>query len=297
MKVLVLGATGFIGFPAAQALARAGHTVYGLARTQAKGKILAAEEIVPVLGDVDSDAWITLIATLDVILDAVGGPQQASLARTMFERVTKAVGDLRPTDAPLLSYIYTSGTWVHGDSRTDIVTDTTPILRPAELVAWRPAIEQLVVRSSAVNGIVVRPALLYGRAASLLAPLFESASQGRVVWPGTPGGRYAVIHVDDLADLYVRVAEKASLVGGKIFDAANPNTESVDDLLQRLVQVSGAEGPYEYRKPETLYEEALQSTALLRPYLGNALLGWSAKKPGLVEGLSMYYAAWLATST
>ncbi|KAJ7160363.1 hypothetical protein C8R46DRAFT_1164811 [Mycena filopes] len=296
MKVFVLGATGFVGFPAAQALARAGHIVYGLARTQAKAKTLAAEEIIPVLGDADSDAWIPLIATLDVILDAVGGPQLASLTRTTFERVTNAVRDLRPTHAPLLSYVYTSGTWVHGDSRTEIVTDTTPILRPVELVAWRPAIEQLVLRSGAVNGIVVRPTLVYGRTASLLAPLFQSASQGRVVWPGTPGGRYAAVHVDDLADFYVRVAEKAaSLVGGKIFDVGNPNTESVDDLLQRLVQVSGAKGPYEYRKPENLFEEALQSTALVRPYLGNALLGWSAKKPGLVDGLETYYAAWLAT--
>ncbi|KAJ7022578.1 hypothetical protein C8F04DRAFT_1048942 [Mycena alexandri] len=291
MKVLVLGATGFIGLPAAQALSRAGHMVYGLARTQSKAKMLAAEEIIPVLGDVDSDAWIPLIATLDAILDAVGGPDQASLARTTLERVTKAATELRPAGAPLLSYIYTSGTWVQGDSRTDVVTDTTPIVRPVELVAWRPAIEQLVVRSTAVNGIVVRPALLYGRSASILAPLFKAASQGRVVWPGTPGGRYSVIHPDDLADLYVRVAEKASLLGGKIFDAANPSTESVDDLLQKLVQISGAKTPYEYRKPENLFEEAVQSTGLVRPYLANTLLGWCAKKPGLIDGLDTYYAA------
>jgi nucleoside-diphosphate-sugar epimerase len=110
-------------------------------------------------------------------------------------------------------------------------------------------VEQLIVRSTAVNGIVVRPALLYGRAASILAALFEKAAQGRVVWPGTPGGRYALIHPDDLSDLYVRLAEKASLMGGKIFDAANPNTESVDELLQKLVQISGASG-YEYREPK-----------------------------------------------
>jgi hypothetical protein len=36
--------TGFIGFPAAQALARAGHIVYGQTRSEAKAKQLAAEE-------------------------------------------------------------------------------------------------------------------------------------------------------------------------------------------------------------------------------------------------------------
>ncbi|KAJ7696316.1 hypothetical protein B0H17DRAFT_1007874 [Mycena rosella] len=259
--------------------------------------MLAAEEIIPISGDIDSDAWSPLISTLDVVIEAIGGGDLKTLGNTTFERVTKAATELRPAGAPFLSYIYSSGTWVHGDSRTETVTDTTPISRSVELVAWRPTLEQLVVRSTAVNGIVIRPALLYGHSASLLAELFKSASEGHVAWPGTPGGRYAMIHVDDLADLYLRLAEKAHLVGGKIFDAANPNTESVDELLQKLVVVSNAKGPYEYRKPENLFEEAIASTQLIRPYLANALLGWSTKKPGLVEGLENYYAAWLASST
>ncbi|KAF7332936.1 NAD(P)-binding protein [Mycena venus] len=295
MKVLVLGATGFIGFPAAQALARAGHIVYGLARTEAKAKILAAEEIIAILGDLDSNVWLPLIATLDAIIETVSASPDGS--RSIFERTVKAAKELRPAGAPLLSYIYTSGTWVHGDNRTDIVTDTTPIARPVEILAWRPAVEQLIAHSTTVTGVVVRPALLYGRSASILAPLFKGAlSEGKVVWPGTPGGRYAVVHADDLADLFVRVAERAPLLGGKIFDAANSQTESVDELLQKLVQISGAKGPYEYRKPENLYEEAIQATTLVRPYLANALLGWSPKKPGLVESLDIYYAAWRASS-
>jgi NAD dependent epimerase/dehydratase family enzyme len=37
-------ASGFIGFPAAQALVRAGHNVYGLTRSAQKAKQLIAEE-------------------------------------------------------------------------------------------------------------------------------------------------------------------------------------------------------------------------------------------------------------
>ncbi|KAJ6517235.1 hypothetical protein C8R47DRAFT_1062927 [Mycena vitilis] len=294
MKVLVLGATGFIGFPAAQALVRAGHTVYGLARTEAKAKVLAAEEIIPVLGEVASDVWLPLIASFDAVIEALTGSPDGSPA--LFERVAKAAAELRPAGAPLIAYIYTSGTWVHGDSRTEAVTDTTPLTQPVKLVVWRPALEQLVIRSTAVNGIVVRPSLLYGRGASILGLLFKTAKEGQVVWPGTPGGRYSVVHPDDLADFYLRATERASLVGGKIFDASNGTSQSVDDLLQRLVQVSGAKG-YEYRKPENLFEEALASSGVVRPYLANALLGWCTKKPGLVDGLETYYAAWLASAT
>ncbi|KAJ7439113.1 hypothetical protein FB451DRAFT_1344325 [Mycena latifolia] len=294
MKVLILGATGFIGFPAAQALVRAGHTVYGLARTPAKAKLLAVEEVIPIIGDVDSDAWIHLIPTLDVLIVAVMVDPKVLLS--IFEKTVKAAQEARPAGAPLLSYIQTSGTWVHGDNRTDVVTDTTPITAPVAIVSWLPELEQRVVRSTAVNGIVIRPSLVYGRSASNFAPLFRAASQGRVVWPGTPGGRYALVHTDDVADLYVRTAEKALLVGGQIFDASNPTTESVNELLQKLVEVSGATGQYEYTKPANLLEEAISSTALVRPYLANALLGWSVKKQSLTEGLESYYAAWLAST-
>ncbi|KAK6971762.1 NAD(P)-binding protein [Favolaschia claudopus] len=293
MKVLVLGGTGFVGFPAAQALVRKGHTVYSLARSEGKEKILAAEEIIPISGDVSSDSWIPLIATLDVVIETVTGSADGS--RSVLERVEKAATALRPPGSPLLSYIYTSGTWVHGDSRTSTVTDTTPIVAPAKLVAWRPAIEQLVVTSTVLNGIVIRPSLLYGRSASIFGMLFKAAAEGRVSWPGTPGGRYALVHADDLAELYVLCAEKASVVGGKIFDAANPVTESVDDLLEKLVRVSGAKAPYEYREPADAFEEAITTNTLLRPYLANALMGWTPKKQGFIDGLEMYYAAWQAS--
>ena len=53
------------------------------------------------------------------------------------------------------SYIYTSGIWVYGDDRQNFVTDTTPINNPVALVAWRPAVEQQVVTSQVLNGVVV----------------------------------------------------------------------------------------------------------------------------------------------
>ncbi|KAF7979282.1 hypothetical protein HWV62_42980 [Athelia sp. TMB] len=298
MKVLVLGASGFIGLPAAQALVRAGHEVFGLTRSEEKGQFLAAEEIIPIVGEVTSpETWVHHIATLDAIIDAVGGSADIrALSASLLAAVSAACASLRPAGAPKLAYIYTSGTWVHGDDRTNTVTDTTPCTQPAALVAWRVSQEQAVLANPHVNGIVVRPALLYGRTGSLLSPLFaaaRAAGDGEFTWAGRQGGRYAVVHTDDLAALYLLVTERASLVGGRVFDAANDMTESVDDVLGALARVSGAKG-WAYTEPANLYEEALASTTLVRPYLARALLGWQPRKAGLVDGLSVYYAAWLA---
>ncbi|KAJ7720865.1 hypothetical protein DFH07DRAFT_872228 [Mycena maculata] len=226
-----LNLPGYIGLPAAQALVRAGHIVHGLARTLAKAKLLAADE----------NTWIRLIPTLDAVISAISADPNVLLAT--IEKVDKAAQETRPAGAPLPSYIWTSGTWIQGDGMHEI----------------------RIVRRTAVNGIVVRPALIYGRN---FAILFKCTSEGRVVWPGTLAGRYTLVHIDDVADL--------RSWSGKIFDAASPTTESVDELLQKLVRV-------------------IASTALVRPYLANALLGWTVKKQGLTDGLETYYAAWLAS--
>ncbi|KAF8231059.1 NAD(P)-binding protein, partial [Tricholoma matsutake] len=258
-------ASGFIGFPVAQALIRAGHHVIGVTRSETKAKQLATEEIVPIVGDVaTSDAWIHFIKDIDVIIDAVGGLANLPvLSQLILLAISKAAQATCPLHVPKVTYIYTSGTWVHGENRNDIVSDTTPITSPADIVAWRPAQEQRIIEEMTLNGLVICPSLLYGRGASLLAPLFKSASEGHVMWPSTLGGRFALIHPDDLTNLYVHATEKSSIVGGKIFDASNDFTESVDNFLAVLIKVSGAQGPYEYIKPSNAYEVALAMTSLV----------------------------------
>ncbi|KAG7444423.1 NAD(P)-binding protein [Guyanagaster necrorhizus] len=255
MKVLVLGASGFIGFPAAQALARAGHIVYGQTRSAQKAKQLSAEEIIPIVAEPVSPKWLNIVPTLDVIIEAIGGSAKiAFLSAEILQAVIDTVKSSRDPSAPKLTYIYTSGTWVHGDNRTDIVTDTSPLTNPVELVKWRPAHEQRVMKEPTLNGIVIRPSMLYGRSGSIFATLFGEAEKAKkegrkLTFAGRPGGRFALVHADDLADLYVRVAEKAAICGGKAFDAANDFTESVDEILAVVAKVAGVEDGFAYREP------------------------------------------------
>ena len=216
--------------------------------------IILTNTVIPIVGEIDNPGrWVDIVKDLDAVIECLGGVADIKrfrkVSEELFLAVSKAARELRPQGSPKLTYIYTSGTWVHGDNRNEIITDTTPIRTPNELVAWRPIREQEVIKDVNINGIVIRPSLLYGRSGSLLAPFFQSASEGNVWYPGEPGGRFAVVHTDDLADLYVRLVEKAAICGGLIFDAANDHTESVDDVLAALVKVSGAQKPYEYRKP------------------------------------------------
>ncbi|KAJ8469811.1 hypothetical protein ONZ51_g8747 [Trametes cubensis] len=298
MRVLILGATGFIGLPVAQAFVRAGHIVYGQTRSAAKAKQLAAEEIIPVVADTqDTASYLPpLIPKLDAIIDAVGGTDIRTLSDTLLSATADAVKTYRSPTASKLVYIYTSGTWVHGENRDEAVSDGSALGAMAELISWRPALEQRVISNPDLNGIVIRPSLLYGRSGSILSLFFRKAhTEGKVEWPGTPGGRLALIHCDDLAELYVLAAEKAAIARGQVFDGTNDVNESTDAFLQRLVEISGAKGPYQYTTPTNLFEKALSTTSILRPYLGRALLGWRPRKAGLLDHLDIYYKSWQAS--
>ncbi|KAJ3523750.1 hypothetical protein NM688_g8675 [Phlebia brevispora] len=124
--------------------------------------------------------------------------------------------------------------------------------------------------------------------------MFSLAQGGKVIWFGKPGARQSLIHADDLADMYLRAAEKAPLVAGVIFDAANDFSENVDEILAKLVEITGADG-YQYVEPTNAYETACTASAILRPYLARTLLGWQPKKPGAVDNLKVYYDAWKAS--
>ncbi|KAK7442003.1 hypothetical protein VKT23_016281 [Stygiomarasmius scandens] len=296
MKVLVLGASGFIGLPVCQALSRAGYIVYGQTRSSDKAKALAADEIIPIVCDSESDKWHHLVPTLDVVIDCLHTSTSPSLSESVLDSVSKAAKSLRPAGSPKLSFIFTSATGVHGESADgEIITDTTPCIKPTQISGWRKEHEEKVQAHPVLNGIVIRPSLLYGRSGSLFSVVFEEARKtGKVRWPGKPGARLPVIHQDDLAELYLKAAERAQVIGGMAFDAANDVSESVDGFLHRLAQVIGADG-FEYREPEGFLDSILSQTFIVRPYLARSLLGWQPRKAGVADGLAVYYGAYLAS--
>ncbi|KAL4252841.1 NAD(P)-dependent Metabolic Enzyme [Abortiporus biennis] len=303
MRVLVIGATGFIGLPATQALVRAGHIVYGLTRTAEKAKQLQAEEVIPIIGEyLEPSKWLTpsLIATLDVVINAVGSEvrfKDPSADPRVFKVLIDVAQQSRPSHAPKLNYIVTSGTLLYGPDHKEIVTDTTspPIEKLFDLVKPFHEFEQEALHSTVVNTLIIRPGLVYGRSGSLTARLFSQAKEGETIkWFGGPNGRVNAVHTDDLANLYVLATEKAHLVGGNIFAGVNDASESTEDILRNLVSISGAKG-FEYVEPSNPFEGALATSITIRPYLGRTLLGWRPVKASIVDHLQIYFDTWKAS--
>ncbi|CUM56144.1 unnamed protein product [Debaryomyces tyrocola] len=296
MKVLVLGATGFVGSSVADALVRAGHQVLGQTRSASKwANTLKIREIEVLESDpFADDKWTSVLSSVDVVVDCLGG--SAPIDKENINLIKKAEQAQRHPTASKLVYVWTSGVWLHGDDRWEIVTDGTEATRVPSKVAWRPEVENILVSSRAIDGIVIRPGLVYGRSGSVPGMLFnQAASEKKIEWPGSPGGRYATVHVDDLGELYLLAVEKHPLVKHLKLEGSNFATESVDLLLSRVAELAGLDS-YSYKTPSSPFEVALSGTSVVRGTLARSILGWQPLKPSLIDGLPVYYRSSLANT-
>jgi nucleoside-diphosphate-sugar epimerase len=192
VRVLIIGVTGYIGSHVATAFAKAGHQVEVLRRP---GGGPAGASYRPVAGDLTDPSSLTAAAAgFDRVVHA-GAPLGDDI-------------DMAGADALLAAgspVIYTTGAAVLGSGSAH--EDSPP--DPHPIAAGRPAIERRVL---AAGGWVIRPGMVYGNGGGLVHGLLtaKAAQRGSGVYIGEPGVRWPVVHVEDLAALYLAVAERAT---------------------------------------------------------------------------------------
>jgi nucleoside-diphosphate-sugar epimerase len=284
MRVFLTGASGYIGGAVSDALRSGGHEVTGLARSDTSAARLTAAGIRPIRGDFSepssvaaaarsADAVISLATAYDPAID---GPAVDAILDT-----------LAGSDKP---FIYTSGMWSYGDTGGAVVDETSPV-HPASLVAWRQAIEDRV-RQGATRGIrsiVIRPAMVYGRAGGIPAGFTDSARKdGAARFVGTGENRWPLVHVDDLADLYMLALDRAA--PGTLLLGVHGPSQRVRDLAAAASRGAGAGG----RTASWPLEEARQKLGLYADALtvdqqasGRRAeeLGWRPHRPDALEDL------------
>jgi len=297
MQVFVTGATGFIGFAVAAALRRAGYRVRGLARSETKARRLLQHEIEPVIGD---------LADPKTYLDVAS--ECALLVHTGFDYSANGVAKDRTAIDTLLeagrrgakpkTFIFTSGVWVYGDTGDRMVDETTPP-NPPKLVAWRPAHEQIVLQAGGVRGLVIRPGDVYGGPGGLTGQWFAGPTTGSpplVVGDGR--NRVPMVHVDDLADAYVRVA--TSGLAAEIFNVNDQSRFTVLEMATAAARAAGYQGEVrptplvEARKTLGDFADALALSQHIDARKVVRLLGWHPSHEGFLDEADVHYRAWKA---
>lgn len=300
MRVFVTGASGFIGSAVAHALARAGHDVVGLIRSDAKARELALHEGRAVVGSLDDPtSWRAHAESADALVHCA---KEVSARGFELDRQTIAVlGDAAAKSGKPRVLVYTSGVWVYGHTGDAKVDESTP-RNPIALVKERAASEDLVLGAQRgnVRTMVLRPGCVYGGSGSLTASWFAHAAKdgaARIVGDGR--NRWAMVHRDDLADLYVRAIESKQ---SGVFNATEPTRSTVRECAEAASRAVGASGRVtsipldEARKALGPFADALALDQHIVSDRSTKLLGWTPRHGGFVAGVERYAIAWRASA-
>jgi nucleoside-diphosphate-sugar epimerase len=232
MRIFLTGASGYIGSAVLDAFVRSGHQVTGLVRNPEKAAEVASRGGTPLRGDLNDPAgYLRAAEGHDVIVhaafDSVRGAETDRLAIERLIAAARAGESARPR---LL--VYTSGVWVLGPTAKPAAEDAP--LNPVANVAFRPAHEQMVLSAAGagLRTVVIRPGIVFGRSRGIVGDIFRDAANGLIRIVGTGGNRWPAVYDRDLADLYLRIAQRADASG--IFHATDETDERVNEIVEAI---------------------------------------------------------------
>jgi nucleoside-diphosphate-sugar epimerase len=288
MRVLVTGATGFVGSAIVRELIDAGHQVLGLARSDAGAKSLTAAGAQVQGGDLDDlESLRTGAAQSDGVIHTAFSHDWSKFAESceMDKRAIEALGSvLQGSDRPLL---VTGGLAVLAQGRPATEDDPPyPVSAsyPRASEATADALGARGVNASAVRLPQVHDQVKQGLITYLVALARE---KGVSAYIGEGLNRWGAVHVLDAAHLY-RLALEKHEVGARYHAVAEEGV-----LLRDIAEVigRGLKVPVVAMSPEG----AAAHFGFLAQFVGMDLrgssvqtqerLGWRPTGPGLIADL------------
>lgn len=296
MHIFMTGGSGYIGRGVLRALAKAGHRVTGLARSDRAANALRELDADVVRGELaDPERWRSQIRGHDsaIHLAMAQGEETAAIdQQTVAVLLQEALSERGPSHV-----VYTSGVMVLGNTGDAAAGEGAGTSGAAAAVVWRPAIERSVLeaRTGRLVTAVVRPGMVYGGSAGLVSAFFETAARGgAAIVVGDGLNRWAPVHRDDLAALYLQVLE-ARAAG--IYHAVEERSERVLDVARRASEIAGARGAVDLLPLEDAraamgpFADALCLDQVVAAERSSGL-GWRPSRRILSGGLEEAFEEW-----
>jgi len=218
MRVLVTGATGFVGGGIVRALLADGHEVHGLVRRPGATSALQRDGVITHAGDMREPAtYVPLVGQVDSVVQAAQLSTSGRVTRARAAQVFAAEHSMTAALAQACldqgrRLLYTGGCFDWGDHGDEWITEET-VLSPSPMGEGHAREALLLQRMHAERGLdVVRlnPGFVYGPGGLLRSAFVDQARKGRLRCIGTGSNWWSCVHVDDLGRAYA-----AALTGAR----------------------------------------------------------------------------------
>lgn len=297
MKLFMTGGTGYIGKAVAGKAISLGHQVAALVRDERSAGASALARLGVKLhgGNLrEPRSFAATAAAADGVVH-VASTNDAAAAAADEGAVAAMLSHLRPGAA----FVYTSGTWVYGDTNGEPATEAS-VLNPTPLVAWRPAVEQQVLALAArrlIAAAILRPAMVHGYGGGvfgMLAGMAREAGSARVI--GNGRNYWPAVHVDDLAVAYLSTVERLASgddqVAGRILNVVAEDAVAVAEMAEAIRASVGVDRVElwsldDARQSLGPFADALALDQTVSGRHARRVLGWEPRGPGLIADLAV----------
>ena len=216
MKVLVTGASGFIGSALVSALTKKGNDVTCLIRKEESKQKFQGMKVGFVLADItDRDKLFEALEGLDV--DAffhLAAINPLEKDRKLQQRVN-VDGMRNVIDACLKGkvglFVYVQGTGLFGDTKGKLIDESTERNTDTDFAKTRSKAEEMLWHANKENGLPATVMILgdvYGPAGWFADLIVSKVRDGSFKIPGSGEYYRSFVHVDDVASALALVAER-----------------------------------------------------------------------------------------
>jgi nucleoside-diphosphate-sugar epimerase len=254
-KVFITGVAGYIGGSVAARFAQEGYQVSGLTRHDSNVNKLKAIGVDAIVGDLQETELLKECAgKADIVVNAADSDNQ--------KVVETLLAALKGTDKV---FIHTSGSSIVSDrangERSEEIYDESIYDRgsyfcPDPLKEGRFAIDKMILQAanSGISTAVICPCLIYGAGKGIKSEsqqipnlIMEALETGQAKCIGEGENIWSIVHIDDLIDLYLKVAqEPATGSMGKFLFAENGETSfrAIGENIRRALDLAAPLAPW-----------------------------------------------------
>jgi nucleoside-diphosphate-sugar epimerase len=252
MRILVTGATGFIGGDLARRLLSEGHEVWALVRKTSRRDGLAAMSVSLAEGDItDSESFekALSLSAPDAVYHCAARVWDSDEKKLLRDNAQGTLNVCRACYAGgVKRLIYLSSVSVVSGNKDVPLYDGLPYKASDAYGRSKAEAEKVVVeyREKGLDTVIIRPCMVYGEEEPhALGNIISAVRARRVPILDTPGmdSRLALVYVGNVTEALIKALNKEEALSGS-FMIADREVITIRKFLEIIADESGAPGPF-----------------------------------------------------
>lgn len=248
MKILVTGASGFLGSNLCKRLVDDGHNVRALIRNPGKPGLLKTNEVELAVGDLrDFQSIQSAVKDIDIVYNIAAAWRNNLNKDELFETNVTGTGNILKAACHegVKRLVHCSTIGVHGSILEPPANEISPYSPRDDYQASKVAGEQLISefnREYKLPVVIFRPAAIYGPTDTRFLKLFKAIKNRYFVMIGSGDVNHHLTYIDDLIDGILLCGKKDQAIGNT-YILASERPVTTNQLVSIISDILGVKTP------------------------------------------------------